>query len=314
MDKIDQKILAELDASPRMSLTKLARKTLISQQVADYRLRRLIENKKITKFGTIINLKSLGFEQYRIFFTFNSKKEYSNEKLFGYLRNKEGVYWAARIGGKYDLLIVLCVKDFEAFDVFIDVFNTEFPGLIKDYKACYVLEHSFHKHQFINYNKSIVSYGYNDLHASCDSLDFYILRNFKDNCRISALEIAQKRKISYKTIINRIKSMEKNKVILDYRLFLNSEEYKPFILLLSYKDYSKKEEIKLISYLNGKEITQTIRLFGLWNLFVHLRVKGNEELQNFMINLRGNFNIIDNYETIPIFEDISINLLPINIF
>jgi DNA-binding Lrp family transcriptional regulator len=67
MDKIDWKILAELDKNLRIYTSKLARKCRVSQQVADYRIRRLLENGLITKFGTIVNLKALGQEHYRVF-------------------------------------------------------------------------------------------------------------------------------------------------------------------------------------------------------------------------------------------------------
>jgi DNA-binding Lrp family transcriptional regulator len=62
---------------------------------------------------------------------------------------------------------------------------------------------------------------------------------------------------------------------------------------------------------SSKESTQVVRLFGIWNLFIHLRSENNEEVQKILIDLRDKFEIIDNYEIIPIFEDISINLMPL---
>ena len=58
-------------------------------------------------------------------------------------------------------------------------------------------------------------------------------------------------------------------------------------------------------------ITQILRLFGVWNMFIHVRMEDNELLQNFIIKLRSKFSIIDDYEIIPVFEEISINLFPI---
>src|SRR3989338_4458162 len=161
MDKIDEKILSELDKNPRIPITQLAKKARVSQQVADYRIKKLIEKGIITKFGTIINLKSLRQEHYRIFFTFNSKKEHDYNKVFAYLKEEKGIYWSARIGGKYDLLVVLFVKDFEEFDRFIDNFNSSFPGLIKDYKSCYSVEYEIYRNKYLSREKSYVGYGYN---------------------------------------------------------------------------------------------------------------------------------------------------------
>ncbi|MEA3378295.1 MAG: Lrp/AsnC family transcriptional regulator [Nanoarchaeota archaeon] len=312
MDKIDEKLLRGLDSDPKVPLTALAKKSRISKQAAVYRLKRILKKQRVTKFGTIINLKSLGMEHYRIFLTFNSKKEHTQKEIFKYLRNRKGIYWAARTGGKYDLIIALFVQDFEAFDKFIENFNQKFPGLVKDYKSCYVVHYYVYKHKYLNKDYSCISYGYNDKIKQIDGLDKYILKKIKDNCRLSSLEISKGKDVSYKTIKNRIKSLEKKKIILGYRLFIKSSKYKPFIVLFSFKDYSRETEKKLVAYLSkDKNVTQTLRLFGLWNLFIQIRIEDYEKLQNLIIRLRDKFCIIGGYEIIPVFEDISINLLPI---
>lgn len=312
MDKIDQKIFKELDINSKISLSRLARKLKISQQVAAYRLKRMLDQKLITKLATIINLKALGLEHYRIFFTFNAKKEYSNKKLFDYLKSKKGIYWAARIGGKYDLHLVLFVRDFEEFDKFVDDFNKAFPGLIKDYKSSYVVDHRIYRHKYSSGDYSAIEYGYDDKLRNIDKLDYYILSKLKDNCRLSALELSKEKKVSYKTIINRIKRLEKDRVILGYRAYLKAVKEKPFIVLFSFKNYSRKTERSLIAYLARKNnVTQTLRMFGVWALYLHVRIEDNEKLQNLIIDLRDRFDIIDDYEIIPVFEDISINLLPV---
>lgn len=317
MDKIDQNLLTALDQNPRIALSKLAKRLRVSQQVLDYRLRRMIKEGKITKLAAIVNLKALGLEHYRIFFSFHSKKNYSASDVFSYLKSRKGIYWAAKVGGRYDLVVVLFVKDFEGFDKFIDEFNATFPGLIKDHKACYVTEHRIYRHKYFCEDKicPAISYGYNEEIANIDELDKYILDKLKDNCRISALELSsgmpKKSKVSYKTVINRIKALEKNKVILGYRPYIKSEKEKPYIVLLSFKDYSRESEKSLTSYLGSrKEITQLARLFGVWNLFIHVRIEDNEKLQQLIVELRDKFDIIDDYEIIPVFEDIAINLMP----
>lgn len=310
MDKIDQKLLIEMDKNPKVPFSTLGRKLRLSQQTVDYRMKRLMKNKSITKLGTVVNLKSLGLEHYRIFFTFSQNK-YENKEIFEYLMETKGVYWASKIGGRYDLLVTLFVKDYEEYDQFIDNFNKNFPGLIRDFKGCFVLEHNFYKHKYLSKDYSKISYGYNDQIQKIDSLDLHILTKLKDNCRLSSLEMIRGN-VSYKTILNRIKILEKKKIILGYRMFVKTEDVKPYIILFSYKDYSKEQERKLLDHLGRKShTTQTIRMFGLWNLFIHIREKGNENIQNLIIDLRDKFGIIDDYEIIPIFEDIQINLFPL---
>ncbi len=311
MDKIDKKLMSELDVNPKISLSKLGKKLGISQQTADYRIKRLMKNSDISKFGTIVNLKSLGYEHYRIFITFN-KKDYSNKEIFSYLKKQEGVYWASRVGGKYDLHLVLFVKDFEELDNFIDRFNNSFSGLIKNYRSEYVLKHLIYNHKYLINKSSRIEYGYNDKIQKIDDLDEYILKKIRDNCRLSSLDMSRGKTVTYKTIINHIKNLEKRKIILGYRMFVKSSENRPYIILLSFKDYSKNQEKKLLSSLEfNKMVTQVLRLFGNWNLYLHVRSEDEEKLQEFLIDLRDKYSIIDNFEIVPIFEDISINLFPV---
>jgi Lrp/AsnC family leucine-responsive transcriptional regulator len=312
MDKIDFHLMKELDTNPKITLSRLSKKLRISQQTADYRVKRLIKSKEITKFGTIINLKSLGYEHYRIFITFK-KRNYSNQEIFSYLKNQKGVYWASRVGGQYDLHLVLFVHDFEELDNFIDKLNNHFPDLIKSYKNEYVLKHFIYNHKYLLNKENKIEYGYNDKLQKIDKLDSFILKKIKDNCRLSSLELSKDKNISYKTIINRIKSLEKKKIILGYRLFIQSLNYKPYIVLFSFKDYSTIQEKRLLSYLEtNHKVTQALRLFGNWDLYLHLRATNQEELQEFLINLRDKYTLIDNFQIIPIFEDISIDLFPVD--
>lgn len=311
MDKVDLRLLQELDKDPRITTSKLAKKLRVSQQVANYRLNRLIEDKVIIKFGTIINLKNLKQEHYRVFFKFHPSK-FRDKEIFEWLKAKRGIYWASRIGGKYDLLIVLFVENFDEFDRFIDELNKRFPGLVKDYTSCYALDHAFYKHKYMSRDFSTITYASHDPVKDIDELDYYILSRIKDNCRLSALELSKGKDVSYKTIINRIKSMEKRGIILGYRLFLKEMDKKRFVLLFSFKDYSKDSEKRLRSFLaQHDEVTQTLRLFGVFNLFAHVRTDDNEKLQKLIIELRDKFEIIKDYEIIPVFEDISINLMPL---
>lgn len=143
-------------------------------------------------------------------------------------------------------------------------------------------------------------------------MDNSVLRMLKDNCRQSALEMSFGKEVSYKTIINRIRSLELRRVILGYRMFMHSADNKPFVVLFSFKNYATSSEKQVLKYLEQLDcVTQTVRLFGIWNLFVHVRLEDLEKLQEMVIMLRDKFEMIDNYEIIPIFEDIAINVYPV---
>jgi len=314
MDVKDTKILQELDKEPRITTSKLAKRVRISQQVADYRLKRLKEQGIITKFGTIINMYRLGLQQYRIFFRFNEIGDQRKREIFSYLKKNAHVYWAARIGGRYDLVIVVGVVDYPTFDVFLDELYTSFPKCFRSYQSVYVLTHELYRHKYLNPKQKVfdtLSYGTGVQVAELDVLDWKILHSIKDDCRIPALVLAQQFGTSYKTIQNRIEKFKKNGVIVGNRIFVHTEDKKPFIVLLTYSEYSKSREKKFLSEVRAHpKVTQALHCFGKWRVFLHVRVKDLEELQSFIISLREKHTIIREHEAVPVFEDIHINLLP----
>jgi Lrp/AsnC family transcriptional regulator, leucine-responsive regulatory protein len=315
MDARDARIVTELDRNPKMSEKELGKKLHLSQQVVSYRIKKLFEEKAITKITPIFDLNRLGLEHYRIFFRLNQISEQKRKVLFDYIKKQPQVFWAARIGGRYDLLLVLFVKNYLEFDSFIEHMNKAFPNTFRDHLAVYGLYHEYyvHKHFKHTVNPDPIAYYTYVKSEEVDDLDVKVMQLLKDNARQSSLSIGQQLGVSYKTVQNRIKSLVERKILLGYRIFIRSEEFKPFIVLLSFKEYSKQKEQKLLTELRlHQNITQTVRLFGRWQLFAHVRINDIEALQQLLIQLRERHDLIDEYELIPVFEDISINVLPLS--
>ena len=267
MDERDKKILAELDRNPRISEKKLGRKLRLSQQVVSYRITKLIDDKTISKITPIYDLNALGLEHYRVFFRFHQISDKTRHAIFEYLKKQTPVFWAARIGGRYDLLVVLFVKNYLYFDRFMESLVKEFPNTFRDYEAVYGLYHEYYVHKYLAHAKTpepLAYYTYNPP-QTIDGLDTKIMHAIKENGRQSALSIGQKLGVTYKTVQNRLKSLQKRKILLGYRVFTRSEEFKSFIALISFKEYSKQKEERLITELRAhKNITQCVRLFGKW--------------------------------------------------
>jgi Lrp/AsnC family transcriptional regulator, leucine-responsive regulatory protein len=317
LDVKDWKILKELDLDPKIPISKLAKKLRISQQVADYRIKKLLEN-KIMGFGTVLDLGKLGYGQYRVLFNFNNISDDDKKKVIAYMETHPKIYWAAIIGGKWDFFSVVLVKNYDEFENFLDELFTKFPKFLKDYSSVYVLHHEFYRHKYLDHENILpaISVNLSDVGKSLeiDDLDYSILKEIKSNCRASSLELGKKCNTSYKTIQNRIKKLESKGIIAGYRTFINSEniKLKPYLLLISFNNYGRDVEKKIFSFSKqNKLITQATKIFGPWSLMIHVRCKGERELQSLIIELRNSFNIIDSYEIIPVFEDVSVNMLPI---
>ncbi len=313
LDAKDLKILQELDLNPRISESKLAKKIRTSQQVVSYRIKKLKEEKIISQFGTIVNIMRLGYKQYQVLLELGNVKDKEKEELMNYLQNNHRIFWVALVGGKWDLFLILHVRDYDEFDRLMDTLFDKFKKTIKDYEALFVIRHELYNHKFLHDNNSNVNliklkHKTYDERIILDEIDMEILDIFRSNCRLSSLEIANKCEVSYKTVQNRIKNLEKNSVIAGYRTFMPSKiGYHAFLVLISFQSYGRNEEKRLINYSrHDKFITQIWKTFGRWSIMLHVRSKNNEELQNFIKTIKNEFPIIGSYEIIPIFKAVSL--------
>ncbi|GEM_PF-1470527 len=336
LDNADFKILVELDRDPRITTSRLGKKVRVSQQVTDYRIKRLMSEKVINQFATIIDLAKIGYVQYCILLQLGNVSEEEKQKILSFLKKDKSVYWATSIGGKWDLFIAVCVKNYSDFEEFLHVLFTSFPKFVKDYDAIAVLTQEFYAHKYLsksfqnnfsqnksekiseNVSKNIfekIFLNTGDVgNIALTALDFQILSLIKSDCRMSSLELGKQCKVSYKTIQQHIKNLEVQKIIQGYRLFLRSEDfgYKAYLLLFSFQEYGRDAEKKLFQYVSQKkEVTQAMKVFGRYSILLHIRLKSEQELQHFIIELRNRYASLGSYEIIPVFSDIAINTFPL---
>ncbi len=314
LDAKDKKLLQILDLDPKITTSALAKALRVSQQVADYRLKQLMEKKIITQISALVHLPALGFEQYRVFFRFGAVSGEEKKKLVNVLAKSKSVLWAARIGGVYDLHIALAVRDYKEFDLFLDHVNASFPGALVDHDALYAVKHLYFSHKFLGgKGREKVEIDCAFERSKVDTLDFEILQRLKVNARMSSVALGRECSVSYKTILQRIKRLEEKGIIAGYRMFVTLGDFKPYLLLMKYRNYTKEKETKLLQFVAAEEhFTQAVRQFGSWDLLLHARTKSLEDLQEVIIQLREKFNLVETVEVMPIFEDVAIDLLPRN--
>ena len=85
MDEKDKKILTELTLNSRIPINRLAKKAGISREVAIYRLNKLIKEKIILEFYTIIDTEALGFSRYGCLIQLKGMSEEQEKKFIDYL-------------------------------------------------------------------------------------------------------------------------------------------------------------------------------------------------------------------------------------
>lgn len=314
LDKIDLKILTHLNDDAQITTTQLAKLCLISQQVADYRLKNLKSKGVILGYPTIINFFCLGYNAYIILVKTSPLTTDSKQILSEYLRTESNIYSAKSTGGNYDYSIILLSKNYNELQTKLNTLFSKFDFFI-DYEIYPIIEIDYYRYKSLNKNNFEKLTILQEQTNKIDNTDIKILKEIRKDCRISNLEIGKKLNLNYNTIKNRITRLKKINAIVGYTITINPEAIKlqQFNLLVSLNTYSKKDKEKLISFCNTNEeiIYLTHLLGGVWSFQIGIQTKSLETLQTIIGTLRSAFKSIDDMQIVPVFDEIRKDTFPI---
>ena len=115
IDKIDKKLLQNLDFDVRVPVSSLAKAVNLSKQGVDYRIKRLQKNGVILGYYPVINTHKLGYHYCRFFIKLqNITREKENEILKA-IKDDTRFKWLLRGEGNYDILCASYLKTLSHF-------------------------------------------------------------------------------------------------------------------------------------------------------------------------------------------------------
>ena len=316
IDLKDKRILEMLDRNPNASLSEIAKATLISKQVADYRVNKLLTQKTIYSFFTLIELGKLGYSLFRVHIKLKNVSEEEYSKFVKHLFEGYPTFWVAFVSGSFDIIADICCDNANDFDVVFNHILSKNKKIIYSYEIFPLLELTLYDYgYFLNKNlkRQKISLFKKEDTIKIDNTDKQILSIIKSNSRTSYEETGRKIKLTRNTIKNRIKNLEKLGVIVGYKIMVDFKHFNR----LSYKifikyDHSKiDQEKELLEFIQNKSgILASTKLLGKWNLDIEIQPEDAKELQKFIIGLRSKFSLIENYELVQIIEDYGIDFYP----
>lgn len=221
------------------------------------------------------------------------------------------------MSGRWDFIIGLLIKNPKELDeiklkileeIGEDITNKSFSVLVE---APY-----FYRDYLLNKERDKeIRYWIKDVKNNVlENKDIELLRILANNSRTPILEISQKLGISVKTVMTKIKNLEKLGVIADYRLSINLEKinYKFFKCFISLKKANELEIKRFIDYCHlNKNITHLVECVGDWDLEPEFEVETIEDFYRMLSEIREKFDkIIKNIETINIIKEYSYVCLP----
>ncbi|MBS3076933.1 Lrp/AsnC family transcriptional regulator [Candidatus Pacearchaeota archaeon] len=140
-----------------------------------------------------------------------------------------------------------------------------------------------------------------------DQKDKKILQILKENANLTTSQIAKKTAIPITTVHNRIKKLNKEKVIKNYTLNLDFEKIgkplKAFILVtINQSKISQSEIGKQIREIDGVESVDIVT--GSTDIIVQIRIKDMHSLNELITEKIRKLSGIDKTQTLMVLEEI----------
>ncbi|MDD5163157.1 MAG: AsnC family transcriptional regulator [Candidatus ainarchaeum sp.] len=309
IDKVDLKIIKALEQNSRMPSKAIAKLASVNEHVVAYRIERLVNSGLINKIYCIISRGALFPVGYRVFLRFQNLSAEKEKAIVKRAVDCGFVNWVALCRGHWDMVISLFVNNPKHFMQLFSEMIAGFEDFIQEKEIVSYYE-------VFNFNRAYL-YGGNPIEMQeydgefrqkqIDELDKKILNQLSANSRLSFIEMAQKFNASPDTIRNRIKQLEKQKILLGHGVLLNLEKigYSTYLVLLNFKNLSKTREKALRSFtMQHPNVIWWLSSIGAYDLSLELEAS-EKKLDEFIVILREKFwDIIKNIEILTLRESL----------
>ncbi|MBI4399169.1 Lrp/AsnC family transcriptional regulator [Candidatus Micrarchaeota archaeon] len=136
LDSKDWEILEVLSQDGRLSVAAIARKTGLKREVVKYRLNRMVREKIILRFLTMLNLPKVGYNLWGyVHIRFKDMTPKREKEFLEHVRNNANIIFAHTTLGAWDFGIEFFAKDPGHFYSLQKELKEKFSDIIKDFET-----------------------------------------------------------------------------------------------------------------------------------------------------------------------------------
>ncbi len=295
LDKLDEKILSILDWQGRMPINLIAKKVGSNKDVVSYRIKHLGKKGIITRYFPILDMFKLGYHTSRLYFDLEELAQEQEKKLVDFLDKEIKAGLIFRMDYPYKWGIVVWVKSiYDVEKIMVKIkqylgkdlirYNHTLFNMFRQYPKDYLFGNGFHSTYYSLEPQEPLSY---------DKDDFRILQILAENARATTVEMNHKLGIPQTTISNKIKMLEKKKIILGYRAEINfvALGYMNYFLEIYLEDNHNLKEIEYWAD-HHKNVVWLQKIIGTCDIEIEVEVKDRVALEIVLNELRHLFRNI----------------------
>ncbi len=296
MDKTDHRILACLDENARLPISLLAKSLRISRQRAEYRVQRLVKNKVILHFSTLIDPTKFFANMWHVYLKLQNVEPKHEQDIMDYLSKIKGVWWIVKCQGEWDLICSFIGNDIISFDNMLDDFRSTFYMFINQYQiTTFISAFIFARGYLGNNKRKRIVYAGERHSIALDMVDRKILEAIVTDARMPATTIGTKVDLTPKQVISRIKRLQTNGVIRMFRLHLDLKQigYDYYKVCFYMQDYTNKIEQRLLSWCETNPfVIDFVKKIAPWTFEIEFETPDFKTLNTVLREMRTVFGSI----------------------
>jgi Lrp/AsnC family transcriptional regulator for asnA, asnC and gidA len=317
IDSKDREILYQLDLNSRQSFAEIGGRVGLSKTVVAYRVNKLIENGIIKTFYTVIDSFKLGYISFRIYLVYQYMTQQKEKEIIDYFTSQKLTWWTISAEGRFDLALIMWVKDINDFYSFWEETLKRFRDYFMEqqfsvYIQLYTYRYSYLLDDVKKSDRTKFEIMGGGAQVIIDELDFSILRLIAPNARMPVKEIANRLNTTVAIVNYRIKKLIKDGVIQGFRsdMDLSQLGYQFFKADIDLKDY--KQRGKIINYAKtNPNLVRIDKSVGISDLELEYHVFSLEQFHEIMKDLINKFpNIIKKYRYVYASKLHKMNYMP----
>ncbi|MBW2999710.1 AsnC family transcriptional regulator, partial [Candidatus Woesearchaeota archaeon] len=293
--KLERLILSRLDFNSRAPFSRFGGKIKTSQQQISYTVNSLKHKGIIQNFYTLIDYSKLDILNFRVYFKVSYISEQKLGELIDYLVSEQHTSWVAACGGKYDLVCTFLALNPSQFNKTLREIMEKFPEQIKNYTVLTTVVNRIFGRKYLSKDSPIVPeiiLGGDREPEEIDSVDMNILNELSEDARKNSVLISNKLSLASKTVINRIKKLQKRKIIRGFKPLLNLQRagYNSNLLMIKYHNISSELEDELINYLKmHASVISVVKTLGEWDIEIEIEAEEEKEIRKVEVEIRQKF-------------------------
>ena len=310
IDSKDREILYQLDIDAKQSSNDIAKKVGMSKEGVNYRIKKLYDNKVITRAFADINLAKFGYTIYKIFLQFQNITDEIEKEISDYLVNHPAGVWIVSCNGRYDAIFTFRAENIVEFEKIKNEVLANFSRYILNRQTVINLRYVIYNRKWLIDREELpiqTVYDWLPDKKEFDDVDKKILLALNKDANTPIISLAQQTSISSPQVIYRIKKLVEQKVIPAFKIDIDRKMlgYEYCKALIYLENLTPKRHKEFVKYCAGlKNIIAMTDVIGPWDVELEFEVKNFEEYTQVMSRLRKDFgDIVRNFESVIITKE-----------